>query len=437
MENNVEQILDLARKAAQEAEVFYTEFNDTPVGFEANRLKQIQSRQGVSVSLRIIKDDRIGFAATTRLDQPEDLVQAAVEMAQFGAEAKFAMPSGSPGPAVELYDPEIEKLSIERMVEMGQRMIETVREHTSEIQCECSISRRSGIIRIINSRGLDVSYKRTSLSGNLEGTLIRDTDMLFVGDHASSCRAVLDVDKLAKETVRQLELARNMVPAPVGELPVLFTPRAVLGVLVSPLSMALNGRTVLQGSSPLASQLGQRVLSPDFTLWDDPTQQYVPNSRPCDDEGMPARRKALIEDGTVKLFLYDLQTAGLAGAVSTGNGIRGAGSMPTPSMTVPMIKGGTKSYEEIVKSVKDGVAADELIGAGQGNVLGGDFGGNLLLGYRIQDGTIVGRVKNTMIAGNVYEALKDIVLSRETEWVGGFLNSPHILCSRVSVSSKE
>src|SRR5712691_4785001 len=179
----MERILDLAKKVTQEAEVFYTEYQDTPVGFEANRLKHVQSREGMGVSLRIIKDGRIGFAASTRLDQIEELVAAAVEIAQFGAQAKFNMPSSpSKHHSVEVYDSSVEAIPIERMVAMGQAMIDIVRQYAPEIQCECSVNKRAGSLRVINSRGLDISYKRSSFSASLEGAFIRDTDMLFVGD---------------------------------------------------------------------------------------------------------------------------------------------------------------------------------------------------------------------------------------------------------------
>ena len=434
----IEQILERARKVAQEAEVYYTEYQDTPVGFESNRLKHVQSRQGTGVSLRIIKDGRIGFAATTRLDQIDELVQAALEIAQFGAEAKFRMP---PSPKnvyrVDVYDPDVETIPIERMVTMGTAMIDIVQQHTPDIQCECSVDKRTGSSRIINSNGLDVSYKRSSFSVSIEGTFIRDTDMLFVGDRAASCKADIDVEELARNTVEQLELAKEIAPAPVGEQPAMFTPRAVLSSLLYPLIVALNGRNVLQGSSPLGMLLGEKVLTDEFTLWDDPTRPYIPGSHSWDDEGVPAQKRALIERGILRGFLYDLQTAGLAGTTSTGNASRTASSLPSPSMSVAVIDGGSKSRDELMRSVKEGVVIDELIGAGQGNILGGDFGGNLLLGYRIQDGRIVGRVKNTMVAGNVYEALKDAEFSKDTEWVSGFLHTPYILCSKVSISSKE
>jgi len=77
------------------------------------------------------------------------------------------------------------------------------------------------------------------------------------------------------------------------------------------------------------------------------------------------------------------------------------------------------------------------MGATQGNILGGDFSGNVLLGYKVESGKIVGRVKNTMVSGNIYQIFKQITaIGSETKWVGGFLNTPPLYCSSVSVASK-
>ena len=76
--------------------------------------------------------------------------------------------------------------------------------------------------------------------------------------------------------------------------------------------------------------------------------------------------------------------------------------------------------------------------AGQSNILGGDFNANVLLGYRIDGGKVTGRVKNTVISGNVYTALKDIeAVERESHWVGGSLKTPAISVGGISVATKE
>jgi PmbA protein len=237
--------------------------------------------------------------------------------------------------------------------------------------------------------------------------------------------------------LHQLELAKNQATVRSGQMPVIFTPDGVVSAFLPALMSAFNGKTVLEGASPLGKRLGEQVFDKALSLYDDPTIDYAPHSRPCDDEGVPSRRLPLIEGGVVRNFLYDLQTAGQSNVPSTGNGGRGRGGLMSPSVSALVFSTGRTLFEEMLSGIKEGLLIEQLMGAEQGNVLGGDFSGNVLLGYKIENGKIVGRVKNTMVSGNVYQILKDAAtLGKEAKWVSGVVLTPHIYCSNLSVASK-
>ena len=109
----------------------------------------------------------------------------------------------------------------------------------------------------------------------------------------------------------------------------------------------------------------------------------------------------------------------------------------TSGSTTASIASGETTFDEMVSDIKEGLIVDQLMGASQGNVLGGDFSGNVLLGFKIENGEIAGRIKDTMVSGNIYQLLKDITaIGSEARWVGSFLNTPPIYLSGVSVASK-
>jgi PmbA protein len=219
-------------------------------------------------------------------------------------------------------------------------------------------------------------------------------------------------------------------------MPVIFTPRGVASALISPLVSAFNGKTVFDGASPLKDKLGVQFFDENFSLWDDATLPYQVASYPCDDEGVPGRRTPLVEHGRVSHFIYDLQTAALAKTQSTGNGDR-RGGMPSPSPSSLVINTGDADFDSMVEDIKEGLMVDILMGAEQGNILNGDFSGNVLLGFKIENGEITGRVKDTMVAGNVYQLLKQIeAVGKDARWVEGFLLTPSLYCTGLSVASK-
>ena len=206
----MENILDQAKKLAEEAEVFMISSEETPVQFEANRLKHIQSKRSDSVALRIIRQGRIGYATTTELGDNQNLINNAVETAQFGMTARFEFPSLTSYPQVEAYDPDVESIPLEKMIELGEKLLTTVKGHTSDIICEAGVTKQVTSVRIINSRGGQANYRKSVFSLGIGGNLIRDTDMLFVGETQLSCHPLLEPKAVAEVVLQQVERAKNL-----------------------------------------------------------------------------------------------------------------------------------------------------------------------------------------------------------------------------------
>ncbi|MEK7789856.1 MAG: metallopeptidase TldD-related protein, partial [Planctomycetota bacterium] len=141
------------------------------------------------------------------------------------------------------------------------------------------------------------------------------------------------------------------------------------------------------------------------------------SSYPCDSEGTPSQRTPLFEKGVLKNYLFDLQTAGIMKAKSTGNGNRGFSSQPSPGNSNITVEPGTMSFEAMIKDIGYGLLVDQVLGGGQSNVLAGEFSVNIDLGYLIENGEIVGRVKDCMFAGNAFEVFNNIVaIGDKAEW---------------------
>jgi len=431
-------ILDAARAAgAQQAEAYGVANEETPVKFEANRLKELNSRRTSGVALRVIADGRLGFASSTRPGDVEDLVGAAMETAPFGPEAQFDFPKPSEAPVVETFDPATEAFAIDDMIQTGQSLIDAVRKFEPDLQCDGQMRRIVGDVTIANTNGGNVSYRGSMMMIWMSGTLIRGTDMLFVGDVDASASPGLDTKRIENTITWQLERCRNNAGMRTAEMPVLFTSTGVADALMMPMTLAFSGRLVHQGQSPLAGKLGEELYDTRFSVHDDATIPMRPASRPFDDEGMASRRIPLIDRGVVRSFMYDLQTAGIAKTESTGSAERSLASQPAISATSLVIEPGITTFDEMVSGIKEGLIVEDLMGAGQGNVMGGDFSGNVLLGYKIENGEIVGRVKDTMVAGNVHQALAQLsAIGSEARWVNGTVHTPPLLFERMAVSAR-
>ena len=290
----------------------------------------------------------------------------------------------------------------------------------------------------LNTRGCRASFRKTFLLLNLQASLIQGDDAVVVLDGDASCRQPLDDAGLVERVVTRFELGRRPVEVSTGRMPVIFTPKGMAYTLLPLLQDAFNGEMVLQGRSPLSGRLGDKVADARFSLCDDGRVAYSPRAYPCDGEGVPTQRTPLLEKGVVKNFYYDLQAAALSGARSTGNGWRLPGQRPSPAPATAIIAEGETSYGQMLADIRDGIMVDQTLGAWAGHVEGGDFAAQVHLGYKIEQGEIIGRVKNAVVSGNIFDALADLAaVGDEAVWVAGSFKVPYLSFRSLAVAGTE
>lgn len=325
---------------------------------------------------------------------------------------------------------------------MGQEIIDIITEDVPSIKCGVQLERKVEEVTIANSNNGGGSYSKTTLTAIANALLVEANDIFVVYAMGGSCHGDFDHRSLAQEIRERVRLGRKIATVSTGRMPVLFTPRGIMPLLIA-LQSALNGKTALDGASPLAGRIGQQVVDPRISIYDDPTLDDALGSCPMDGEGVQSRRTPLVEAGILRGFYYDLQTAGRAGESSTGNGFRRAiagdhfESQPAPDTTNAQIAPGDDNLEEMIASMDEGIIVNQVMGAGQGNVLTGDFSINVHLGFKVEKGEIVGRVKDTMVAGNTLEVLNNIAaVSSRAEWAYGQYLAPAILFKSLGVAAK-
>ena len=425
MENNIEEkILDLALKNSDSAEVIYEEGESRSISFENNKLKSVYTKSIRGIGLRIIKDGKIGFSSTTDFRNPEQLVTNTLESGKFGQEAKFEFQSKSQFKDTKLFDENVVNYPIEKGIQIGEEAIEKALSVNQDYECGVSIGKGVGKSRLINSKGLDTSTQSTSFGTSMDILLVSDKGLLWVGEGESSSRVDDDLDKHTTKMLYDLRLAEKEVDVSTASYPVVFTSKAV-GTLLSTFESGCNGKLVQKGVSPLTGKLGEKIMDERISIYDDPTIDYADGSYVCDDEGVSARRTPLFESGVLKNYIYDLQTAGIMNAESTGNGTRSFASQPSPGNSNVIVEPGDMKFEDMIKDMKNGILVDQVLGGGQSNVLAGEFSVNIDLGYLVENGEIVGRVKDCMIAGNVFDVFNNIIaLGDKSDWHGSLQVPP-------------
>ncbi|MBC7822306.1 MAG: TldD/PmbA family protein [Candidatus Parcubacteria bacterium] len=423
-----EQLLELAaRSGADAAEVFQSRSLSRPVFFEANRLKQLESADSEGTALRLWKNGCPGLAVAYGPVEAQALVDRAIALSQLNEPEDVEL-----APASQLIYPDMgEVVSVETLVEWGKQAIDLVRDHYPEVLCAGGWECESETTRLITSNGLDCGYTDTTLSGFLEVEWVRGDDFLNVSD-GQTLRDNLDPVLVAHLIMQRLEWAKENVGAPIGRVPILFTSKAA-DMLWGTVQAALNGKQVIEGASPWSDRLNQSVMSPSLTISQKP--EAGPFSCPFDDEGTPTRPMTFIDKGVLQMFYADRTTGKILGSGTTGNGFRpGLGSYPNPGLFNMLIEPGVKSFPELISTMEDGLVLDQMLGGGSS--ISGEFSINVDLGYRVQKGQIVGRVKDTMVAGSVYTALKNLVeLGGDGDW-NGSCHTPSLIVEGLSVTGR-
>ena len=437
-------------KGASSCEVFSLSSLSTVVSFEANRLKGVSRTEERGVALRVVKDGRIGFSTSTRLDDHGRIADDAIATAAFGDEATFSFAGAGAMPEISPYDARVAELEIDDLMTRPRDGIARLLGYEGKINAESATSCVIQNIQVVNSEGLDAEFERSLYEFDIGGRLIEGTSILDCDGHYAGTVLDSDGQKIVDGVIEDFKNGRKDTDVRGGPTNVLLTPKAVADVMIA-LHYGVDASMVDRTVSPLTGRLGEDIFDPRITIYDDGLAKDGFATAPFDDEGVPMQRTPVVESGVLRHFLTDLRTAAKLGLPLTGNGLRvknlvmtkDLGAVPSPRTTNWEMAGGDATYEELLAEMKNGVIVDSIMGIIMSNLLAGDFSGNVSLGFKVEGGRIQGRVKDTMVAGNIYKLLRDKVvgLSSDVERVGqlGFIGShryPYLLLKDVSISAK-
>lgn len=211
-----------------------------------------------------------------------------------------------------------------------------------------------------------------------------------------------------KEAVRQALVNLEAKEAPAGNMTVVLGPGWPGILLHEAIGHGLEGDFNRKGTSAFSGRVGERVASDLCTVVDDGTLPGRRGSLSIDDEGTPAEKTVLIENGILKGYMQDKLNARLMGVKPTGNGRRESYSnLPMPRMTNTYMLPGPHDPEEIIKSVKKGLYAKNFAG-GQVDITSGKFVFSASEAYLIDNGKITCAVKGATLIGNGPDVLTKV-----------------------------
>jgi len=434
------EILALARLKTDQAEAFTEEADRTVVEFRGNRFHSQETRLTHGFGLRAVKNGRIGFSSSTNPERLDDLVAAAAQTAVYGRQVSGWQWPGqdvaSQSAKVKTFDNRVMLVPPGRMIGWGKDLIDALLARVPEMKLDLTFSRTYREVSLENSAGLDTGFVRAEFTLWVTGLLV-DSGLVWIEEFVNlSDGQPPALEPLADRLERKARIAKRRAVLATGVYPVIVMPLALPSMLM-PLGLGVNGKQREKGVSPLIEKQGEKVLDEKLTVVDNPLRDYGLASAPIDGEGIPRRENVLFKQGVFKGFLFDLVTGAACGSATTASASRGYAQPPAPAVSNIEILPGKASLDSAIKAIGEGLLVYGFLGGGQSNVLAGDVTMNVSFGFKIERGEIVGRVKDALIAGNLYTMLSNVeAVGSAQEDLGNYL-LPFIGFRDMKVATKE
>ena len=447
MEN---QFLEFARSGlakarqmgADHAEVFVVKNRSQEIEIKDDSLDQIKQSESQGVGLRVIKGNRQGFSFSSdfRSSAVDKMVTQAIANSTYNDEepALYFPEQGRYYPQPDLYDAATGAHTMEEKIELAKETVRQAKLYDSRVKSIERSGYEEGEIEmwLANSHGLSL-YQKGSFCGLFALALSEQDGEQQSGYGMNSCISYRDLSpeeagKMAGRRAVQL-LGASQVKS--GVMDLVLEPLIAMQMM-GIISSCFSGEAVLKNKSFLAGKLGEVVASRELTLIDDGTMPGRLGSASFDGEGTAAQRTVLLENGVLKNYLYDCLSAKKAGAVSTGNGMRGSyKGVPHIGASNYYLEAGSLSPEQLIGSVEKGIYVTEILGAHTANPVSGDFSFGAS-GILIEHGKLSHPVRGITIAGNFQQLLQKISGIGSDLTFYGSQGAPTIRISDISVSGK-
>ena len=399
---------------ASDAEAYAATNNESEVFIENNDLKQAKSQSISSIGIRVVHDGSIGFYSINDLAKSRirDGAAMAIKIAQASPRDRHnILPNRSRSKSKSIrgiYDRNSESFQTSDAAKRAAELLKAAKSYDSRVSVDSgNFSAQVATHALANSNGIELKERASVFSWSIMGMAIENTEISSFDYQVGGSHYVKDIDvsstasEFAETVVKSLG-TQKIEDSFKGEM--LLTPMAANEMIEEVIAYAINSDALQKKSSQFAGKIGKQVASDLLTAEDDATNVDGLNASSFDREGVSHRRNIVIEKGILKKFLYNTYTASKDGVRSTGNAGGSTSSPPMVSTTNFLIKPMRSSIDTLISEIDKGILISRF--SGNVNPVNGDFSGVVKGGRLIMHGTIQHAVKEVMVAGNVFEALR-------------------------------
>jgi PmbA protein len=440
-----EQILSMAKtNGASEGDVVMVESESFFVTVRMGEVEKVSQAGEKRLGLRLFFGNSSASASTSDISRKSiaKLVEDTTRMARVTAQDPHSgLPDGAllarDLPPLDLLDDTARGVSVDEKIQLALDTEKSALAYDERITNSegAEFSNQFGRVVYVSSGGFAGEYSGSTFGHSVAPVATQNGGMQRDYWYSSNRKfAKLESPQSVGERAAQRVLRRlGARRVRTCEAPVIFDPEMAASLLRN-LASALSGYALYKGASFLAGKLGTQIGSELLTVIDDGIIPGALGSRPFDGEGLPIRKKTVVEKGRLQSYLLDTYSGKKLGMPSTGNASRSAGEPPGVSPTNFYLAPGKDSPEQILKSVKSGLYVTETIGFGV-NMVTGDYSRGAA-GLWIENGEFTYPVEEITIAGNLKEMFENVERVGNDLEMRGRIASPTVKISGMTIAGE-
>lgn len=440
-------LLEEAKKQGfTESEVYYEGGKSFKVMIQQGEIAQYETSVQRGISFRGVYQGKMGYAYSEKLDQNAimylmqeakqnaEVIEETEEEFLYSGESRYAQLNG--------FSESLKAVSVDKMLTDAKKMETSAIQAKKQIAMveDCILGYEESTVSICNTKGLSVSYTSNLALAYIsalakKGGELKSGSEYWLGQEYTAFQAEAVGKKAAEKAVSHL----GALSIDSGIYSALLTPHVMASLLATFCSI-FYGENVQKGFSLFKGKLKQKAASDCVTLRDNGLLEGGAGYIPFDSEGVGTMDKAVIENGILTTFLYNLKSAAKDHTNSTGNGFKAGykGAVQT-ACTNFYIENGEKSQEQLIKEMEQGLIITDVTGLHAGaNPVSGDFSLSVE-GFYVSDGVIQRPVEQITVGGNFYDLLLSVkAVGADLRFLlpggNGCFGSPSILLDTIAVS---
>lgn len=427
-----------------EYEVYYVDRESLSINVYKEEVEKYSLTTSYGLSFRGKINGKIGYSYTEILD--EDAIKMLVKNSKESAltieneDIQFIYEGDKEYAEVSSYYEALENLPADKLIDLALSMEKESKALDNRVASfgGCGIGYSKSKYGIINSKGLNLENKSNLLSAYVV-PIIKEGEDMHDGMGYVTAKSLEDVNpkRIAEDGINEAVSRIGGKSIPSGKYKTIINNEAMVSLL-STFAGVFSGDAAQKGLSLLKGKEGEIIASDKVTLLDDPHLVDGLSSVPFDDEGVATKKKDIIHEGKLITLLHNLKTAHKGNTKSTGNGFKSSYASPVGvSPTNFYIQKGSKSFDELLEEVGEGVLITEFAGLHSGaSSITGDFS-LAAKGFYIKNGKKDFPVEQITVAGNFFDLLKNVVeVGADLKFPMSSVGSPSVRVEGLSIAGK-